>query len=55
MVETIKPETPEKFSVLRDKIFSERKERIAKKHAEEKAFFDGRPWEKRIVSVRRIP
>ena len=48
MVDAVKPETLEEFCALRDKIFSERKERIAQRHAEERQFFDKRPWEKSV-------
>ena len=41
------PETIEAFFALRDRVFSERKKLIMDRHAEERDFFDSRPWEKK--------
>jgi len=41
------PETLEAFFALRDRVFSERQDLIAKRRKDEEAFFDGRPWEKK--------
>ncbi len=39
-----RPATLEQFYDLRDAIFMQRKSLIAKKHAEERAFFESAPW-----------
>ena len=41
------PDTLEAFLALRDRVFAERKNLIIERHKDEKAFFDGRPWEKK--------
>lgn len=42
------PNSVDEFCVLRDRIFMERKELIAKSHEKEQAVFASRPWEKHI-------
>ena len=37
--------TPEEFFVLRNKIFTEREQRIRVRREEEKAFFSSKPWD----------
>ena len=39
------PATLEEFFILRDRIFSERSERIARRHSKEREFYNLRPWE----------
>lgn len=38
--------TLQEFIELRDRVFAERKLRIAERRAEEVAFFDGKPWKR---------
>ena len=49
-VEGLEPKeswTPEEFFVLRNKIFTEREQRIRVRREEEKAFFSSKPWDTR--------
>jgi hypothetical protein len=39
------PRTKAEFFDLRDRIFADRKEKISQGHREDRAFFEGRPWE----------
>lgn len=41
------PRSLEAVYALRGRIFAERKARIAERHRAERAFFAGRPWERR--------
>jgi 5-methylcytosine-specific restriction endonuclease McrA len=42
---TVPPATLEAFYDLRDRIFAERKKKIAEKREEERLFFSDKPWE----------
>jgi hypothetical protein len=44
----VPPVTLDAFYNLRDRIFDERKRRIARRHEEERQFFNGRPWERPV-------
>jgi hypothetical protein len=46
---TLCPKSLDEFFALRDKILSERRRLVQKKHAEEREFFNSKPWEKRFV------
>jgi hypothetical protein len=44
---TVPPATLEAFYNFRDRIFAERKKKIAEKREEERQFFSDKPWESR--------